>query len=146
MVLNQPARALIQEAGDDIEAVSHDWWAYQLVSACGGRVFYDHYPAIRYRQHEANLVGANVSLRARFTRLAQLLHGRYRSWNDANLRALARMQHRITPENQRILADFANARSNWLLPRLLSLVRSGVYRQTLPGELALFIGTAIRKI
>jgi glycosyltransferase involved in cell wall biosynthesis len=146
MVFNRAARALIQEAGDSIEAVSHDWWAYLLASACGGTVFYDPYPAMRYRQHGTNLIGANASLRARLSRLGQLLRGRYRSWNDANLRALARMQHRFTSENQRILADFADARSRWLLPRLQGLVRSGVYRQTLPGKLALFIGSVMRKV
>lgn len=146
MVLNRAARALIQEAGIDIEAVSHDWWAYLLVSACGGKVYYDAYPGVRYRQHGANLIGASVGFDARLSRLWQLLRGRFRRWNDANLRALARMQHRCTPENQRILDDFADMRGRCLPLRLLGLARSGIYRQTLAGTLALFLGTVIRKI
>ena len=146
MVFNRAARALIQEAGIDIEAVSHDWWAYLLVSACGGKVFYDAYPGVRYRQHGDNLIGASVGFDARLSRLRQLLCGRFRRWNNANLRALARMQHRFAPESQRILDDFANMRGRWLPLRILGLARSGVYRQTLAGTLALFLGTVIRKI
>lgn len=146
MVFNHAARQLLQQAGDATGAISHDWWAYQLITACGGEVLYDSYPSVRYRQHSTNLVGANISLQARFKRIVMLLRGRFRSWNDANLNALWRMQHQITPENQRILTQFDAARRSWLLPRLLGMARSGVYRQTLAGTLALFLGSLIRKI
>jgi len=72
MVFNNAARALLQEAGEHIPVVTHDWWAYMLVSGCGGRVFYDAKPTLRYRQHENNLVGMNASWPARLTRIRVL--------------------------------------------------------------------------
>lgn len=146
MVFNHAARDLIREAGDTTPAVSHDWWAYQLVSACGGNLFYDPYPSVRYRQHSTNLVGANIGLRAHFKRISLLLSGRFRAWNTANLDALEEMKHRITPENQQVISHFHAARGRGLFPRLLGLVRSKAYRQTILGTLALFLGTLIRKI
>ena len=60
MVFNNAARALLCEAGADADVVTHDWWAYLLVSGCG-KVFYDACPSLRYRQHGGNLVGMNSS-------------------------------------------------------------------------------------
>ena len=62
MVFNLAAKRLLEKAGSDIEIPSHDWWTYMLVLGCGGKVFYDTNPYIRYRQHDANLVGANNSI------------------------------------------------------------------------------------
>ena len=36
----------------------HDWWAYLVVSAVG-RIKYDRYPWIKYRQHTQNVIGGN---------------------------------------------------------------------------------------
>jgi hypothetical protein len=38
MVFNEAARQLIAQTVKDAQVVSHDWWAYLLVSACGGAV------------------------------------------------------------------------------------------------------------
>ena len=50
-----------------------DWLAYLLVSGCGGQVHYDPWPSVRYRQHDENLSGSNVSLRGRWQRMRMLL-------------------------------------------------------------------------
>ncbi|HUA78466.1 MAG TPA: glycosyltransferase family 2 protein, partial [Acetobacteraceae bacterium] len=36
----------------------HDWWSYLVVAAAGGRILADPEPAVLYRQHAGNLVGA----------------------------------------------------------------------------------------
>ncbi len=36
MVFNRAARDLLRCAGEDVEAITHDWWAYMLMSGCGG--------------------------------------------------------------------------------------------------------------
>ena len=36
MVFNQAARDLMLDAGGHLDIVSHDWWAYLLVTGAGG--------------------------------------------------------------------------------------------------------------
>ena len=62
MVLNRAARDIVALASRRARFVSHDWWAYLLVTGAGGVVHYSAKPLVRYRQHAQNLVGANTSL------------------------------------------------------------------------------------
>lgn len=146
MVFNRAARDLLRRAGENVEAVTHDWWAYMLVTSCGGRVHYDPYPTVRYRQHGANQFGANRSLRAQARRARLLLQGRFRDWVDANLRALARVRHLMTPENQLVFDEFVEARRRWLLPRLVGLRCAGVFRQTTRGNFGLLVAALINRL
>jgi len=146
MVFNRAARDLLRSAGENIEAITHDWWAYMLVSGCGGQVHYDPYPTVRYRQHDANQFGANVDPVAQYQRAKQLLQGRFRGWIDANLKALQRVRHRMTPENQQVLESFTAARRRWLGARLLGLWRTGIHRQTLLGNIGITLAALINRI
>lgn len=145
MVLNRSARELVKKAGD-ASIVSHDWWVYLLVAGAGGHVIFDREPTIRYRQHDTNLVGANTSLAANLFRIKMLFRNRFRTWNDTNTRALAPVQHLLTPENRNRFQSFLNARSGNVISRLYHLRKSGAYRQTLMGNLGLIIATVIGKI
>jgi len=146
MVFNNALRKLLIEAGKDVQIISHDCWAYMVATGCGGKVFYDACPSLRYRQHEANLVGTNRSWRARYSRLQRLCNGWFRSWNDRNIASLQRLRHRLTPENRRILDDFAKARQSWLIPRLWLMKRSGIHRQSLGGNIAFCVAAIFNKI
>jgi len=146
MVFNRAARDLLRRAGEDVEAVTHDWWAYMLVTGCGGQVHYDPYPTVRYRQHGANQFGANADPVAQFKRARLLLQGRFRGWVDANLRALEHVRHLMTPENQRVLEEFSRARSQAVLPRLIGLRRVGIFRQTTLGNLGLTLAALINRL
>jgi glycosyltransferase involved in cell wall biosynthesis len=146
MVFNGAARKLLCEAGQDVNVITHDWWAYLVVSGCGGKVFYDAHPTLRYRQHGCNLVGMNSSWSARFIRIRMLWQGRFRDLNDRHINALQRIHHKLTPENQSILDQFAIARNRNILPRLIGLKRSGIYRQTLLGNLGLIAAAIFKKI
>lgn len=146
MVFNNAARTLLSDAGEHIDVVTHDWWAYMVVSGCGGRVFYDAYPSVRYRQHGGNLVGMNSSWPARLVRIRMLLQGRFRNWNDRNIQALQQLRAKLTPENRGILDRFAAARNRRVLPRLLGLIRCGIYRQTALGNLGLVLAAILKKV
>lgn len=146
MVFNNAARALLREAGEDTPVITHDWWAYMVVTGCGGKVFYDSYPSLRYRQHDGNLVGMNATWDARFKRILMLWEGCFRNWNDSNIACLRKLQHKLTPENRETLERFANARQMSLIPRLIHLKRSGIYRQTLFGNLGLIAAAIFGKI
>lgn len=146
MVLNHAARALLEEAGQTLDIVSHDWWAYLLVSGVGGNVFYDPTPYVHYRQHGANLVGSNCGWGARLIRIRMLFQGRFRHWNTVNIAGLETIQHRLTDENRLVLEKFKALRTRHFPGRLFSLKRSGVYRQTLLGNLGLWVATVINEI
>ncbi|MFW5451063.1 MAG: glycosyltransferase family 2 protein, partial [Methylophagaceae bacterium] len=137
MVMNKKAINLLRSVGE-FTVVSHDWWAYILVSGSGGKLFYDSCPTVRYRQHANNLVGSNRSWSSRLFRAEMLMRGRFRDWNSINIEALRQANDFLTPENKRILSQFSAAREAWLLPRLRGIFKSGVYRQTLIGNIGLF--------
>lgn len=150
MVLNRAALDLAAEAAteasDPVAPVAHDWWLYQLISGCGGTILRDPDPVLDYRQHGGNLIGANMSAKARWTRIIALLNGRFRQWNDIGLAALGASQHRLTAEARQTLADFTAARQGPLLSRLRALRRAGVYRQSTAGNLALYLACVLKQL
>jgi glycosyltransferase involved in cell wall biosynthesis len=139
MVLNRPAFDLLAVASRRASFVSHDWWAYQIVTGAGGVVHYSPEPLVRYRQHGANIVGANTSFTARLARLKFLLGGGFRRWNDVNLAGLERNRDLFTADALAALDLFAAARRAPLPAAVAKLWRSGVYRQTPHGTLALWL-------
>ena len=146
MVFNDLTRRLLCVAGDQVDVVSHDWWVYMAVTGCGGKIYYDTRPSVRYRQHGSNVIGINSGWPARVKRLLMLLQGRFRSWNDRNIRALEQLRPHFTAENLAILDRFISARDSWLVPRLRGLKQSGIYRQTLMGNLGLIAAAFFGKL
>jgi glycosyltransferase involved in cell wall biosynthesis len=146
MVFNRAAKKLVEAAGAR-PVVLHDWWLYQLVSGAGGAVLYDPQPMLKYRQHADNLIGSNQGGQARLLRIRLMLGGRFRDWNATNIAALRAVPaHLITPANRRVLDLFAAARTARLAKRLTCFWRSGVYRQTLLGNLGLLVAAVIKRI
>lgn len=146
MVFNKAAKDLILVTTRDTTVVSHDWWCYQVVAGAGGHVIYDPEPCLKYRQHDNNLVGENSSWWARILRIRELLQERFRDWNEINLSSLSAHKHLLTIANQRVLDDFIQARQSSLIKRLFFVKRSGIYRQTLLGNLGLLLGIFLNKV
>lgn len=146
MVFNRAARDLLRRAGDQVQVVAHDWWAYMVITGCGGRVHYDPYPTVRYRQHGENQVGSNQSWGSRMVRLRLLLKGRFRGWTDANLQALQGIRMFLTPQNQATLDEFSESRQGGLGHRVVGLWSAGLYRQTVLGNLGLLAAAVLRKL
>lgn len=61
------------------EVVLHDWLSYAVCRAHGRKWVIDPTPSLLYRQHDNNVVGANVGLKAKFARFKKLKQGWYRS-------------------------------------------------------------------
>jgi glycosyltransferase involved in cell wall biosynthesis len=146
MVFNQKARELVVFCGADVDVPSHDWWLYQVTSACGGHVHYDAHPSVRYRQHAHNVIGANAGWTARMHRLHMLRQGRFRQWEDLNVTALTRLRPLMIAENRRIFDLFCQARHEPLVRRAAIFAQTGVYRQTTLGNLALVAAMVLNKI
>ena len=147
MVLNRAALDLVQETADHaVHIASHDWWIYQIVSGAGGQVIYDPEPSLLYRQHAGNVIGANDTQMARFLRLSQVVRGRYRSWNAANIAALDAASQWLTPGSRATLQAFIAARNGSLASRVRAFRASGVYRQTRCGNAALKAAALLNRI
>jgi glycosyltransferase involved in cell wall biosynthesis len=137
MVMNAAARRLIAQAGPQVAPVCHDWWAYQIVTGAGGRFIFDRRPALLYRQHGGNLIGANSGTAARLSRLRALWRGVFRDWNGRNLAALRASAPILRDDHRETLARFEALRRTEGLRALRLLARAGLSRQTRAGELAL---------
>src|SRR5665213_4214854 len=146
LVFNRAAKKLWEEVGK-VDVVLHDWWLYQLVSATGGAVRYDPQPMLKYRQHGHSLIGSNLGWRARIVRMHMTLSGRYHAWNAINIAALERIPgHLIEPKNRTVLTLFTRATRASLFKRIMYYRQSGVYRQTVLGNIALVVAAIIKKL
>lgn len=147
MVLNRAALDLVQQAIPEArDAAAHDWWLYQIITACGGMVLRDAQPVLLYRQHGGNVIGANQSIRAKLSRVWLVMGRRFARWNQINLAALAASRHRFTPQAQVTLDHYAAARQSSVLRRLGHLRVSGVYRQGRFGTAMLFAACLLRRL
>jgi glycosyltransferase involved in cell wall biosynthesis len=146
MVFNRVTKSLLERVGR-IEGVLHDWWLYQLVSFVGGVVHYDPQPTVKYRQHQGSLIGSNRGLRANTARLRMVLAGRFQAWNATNTAALRRVpDNLVDSENRAVLDDFSRARTGSFFQRLVYLRRSGVFRQSWVGDIALIVAAIMKRI
>jgi glycosyltransferase involved in cell wall biosynthesis len=146
MVFNRAARDLLRRAGEGVQVVAHDWWAYMVITGTGGRVHYDPYPTVRYRQHADNQVGSNLSFGAQLVRLRLLLKGRYRKWIDGNVLALESIRPLLTEYHRQVLDEFVLSREGGPWSRLQGLWGTGVYRQNMLGNLALVVAALTRRM
>ena len=146
MVFNRAARELFLQASAQGEAVPPDWLMYLLVAGCGGRVHYDPWPSVRYRQHGQNLSGSNLTLRGRWQRARLLMAGEFRGWVDANLERLSRVRHRMPAHTLAVLSEFEQARQQRLPARLIGFWRSGIHRQTALGNFGLAVAALFNKL
>lgn len=142
MLFNNATRNLLAETPPEARIVSHDWWAYILVTGCNGQVAYGPEPTIGYRQHGKNIVGSNSSLRDRLARARKMCTGTFRTWTDSNLQALSFFKKDLTPRNQLTLLLFERSRQSSLANRLRFLYRSSVHRQS-PGETLGLVAAAV---
>jgi glycosyltransferase involved in cell wall biosynthesis len=118
--------------------VAHDWWTYIAVTAVNGSVRYDAEPSLSYRQHESNLVGARATLQTRFRSFRA---GRFAKWNAINAAAVASLWSDMPVETRAIFKSWQEARAAKPPRNGIWLRRSGVYRQTLAGDTALWLAT-----
>jgi len=146
MVFNHATRALLMRVESTSEIVYHDWLTYLLVTGCGGRVYFDKVPTVRYRQHGSNHLGSNLGLFPTVYRFLLMLRGRFQGWNSQNISILHGFQDRLTEESRIALHQFDQARNAGLKKRIACFMQSGVHRQTLLGNVGLFLAVLFRKI
>lgn len=146
MVVNRPAFALLSESARRTAFVSHDWWAYLLVTAAGGLVHYSPRPEIGYRQHTGNVIGGNDSWNARIGRINLLLAGRFQRWTDSNLAGLDACADLLPADSLTVIDRFRKLRSAPLQRRLSELRRLGLHRQTWLGQVSLYAASLLKRL
>ena len=129
-VLSPEALELVRATGVPQGVPYHDWWLYLLVSAAGGQVVVDDAVVLSYRQHAGNLMGGNRGPAAKIARLGMILGGAYGRWIAANMAALGAISAALSPEAQRVIAQYHASPARIGPPRRALWRDMGAYRQT----------------
>lgn len=128
------------------DIVSHDWWLYIVNELSGGKTLYDRESTILYRQHSGSLIGANTGIIAKLRRLRMLLKGVYRDYNTKTLDTFNQINLPSTKANIKLIDDFFVKRDQAILERLRMIHDLDLYRQTLDGQIALYLGALLHKL
>lgn len=134
-VLDRAAADLLAREMPD-GAVLHDAWAYLVLTGCGSTV-YDPEPLVRYRQHDANVVGVASTLWARWWGRArrQLSTGHERV-HTAQDRVLVRHYlSELRPEARALLEQHLAAADGPAWLRASWAVRGAPHRQDRASDL-----------
>jgi glycosyltransferase involved in cell wall biosynthesis len=146
MVLNHQSRNLLAKVPPGTEVPTHDWWAYLVVTACGGICHYDPQPHILYRQHLGNLIGSGQGILARLKRYVSACGGSFERWTDANIAAIESLKDDVTIESAKVIASYVQAKRAGFFMRIVLLYRSGVYRQNIKGNIGLLLLACVGKL
>lgn len=126
--------------------ISHDWWAYLVITGAGGEFIYDTTPVLAYRQHEANLVGSKNGLSKKLLRLKKLFKGQLKNWNDNRINALMSKIAILSSENQKIFSEFVQIRNKSWIKRLTWALTTKVKRQSLLENSIYFLALILNKV
>lgn len=75
-----------------------------------------------------------------------MLSGMHQQWNMRNIEALSGLRKKLTPKNRSIYDEFSRFRDASLWNRLTGLYRTGLYRQTLAGNIALWLAALFKRL
>ena len=113
----------------------HDWWAYLLVTAAGGKLIQDDEPVVLYRQHALNLVGAPASMVSRAIAALKRGPALFMTVLREHIAALLAQPELISERARAELATLDRALRSSFWHRLAALRTPGLYRQTWPETL-----------
>jgi glycosyltransferase involved in cell wall biosynthesis len=141
MLYNRMAHDLLAESCRRTGFHSHDWWLYLIVSGAGGVVHCDPRPVVRERRLEPE-----TGWRSWIAWALQLRADRFAEQADVNLQALVRNRDLLNDEARGICDLYWKVRSDNFIKRLYYLHKSGVYRQTVPGQAGLYLAALLRRL
>jgi glycosyltransferase involved in cell wall biosynthesis len=106
----------------------HDWWAYLVVTATGGKVIFDSSPVILYRQHKCNVIGSKQSWFSRIFNALRRGPQRFLCSISANVNALS-LHPALTPAARALLREFENLHEKNFLTRFRAIRHMKLIRQ-----------------
>ena len=145
MAFNNPLKKIVSQF-KEADIVSHDWWLYIVNELSGGKTLYDSESTILSRQHSGSLIGANTGFIAKLRRLRMLLKGIYREYNTKHLDTFNQINLSSKKANIKLIDDFFIKRDRAILQRLRMIHDLGLYRQTLDGQIALYLAALLHKL
>lgn len=145
MVINKAARDLIVKAGK-VDVISHDWWIYILVSGAGGEVFHDTEATLDYRQHPSNIIGSNLGIKAKISRLGKIFEGQYKYWNELHIVALEKNVDLLSPENKKKFNLFKKIHNAPFFKRMIAFFRLRLYRQSKMDDVGILLSALFKKL
>jgi glycosyltransferase involved in cell wall biosynthesis len=145
MAFNNPLKKIVSQF-KLAEVISHDWWLYIVNELSAGKTLYDPESTILYRQHSKSLIGANTGFIAKLRRLKMLIKGTYRDYNTTHLNAFSELNIKASKRNIYIIDTFFNLRDKGLNQRVNMIKDLGLYRQTMDGQIALYLGATLKKL
>jgi len=128
-MINRAATQLIAQSRPP-RTTLHDWWSYLVVAAAGGRILVDPEPAVLYRQHGGNLVGAPGTWLARAFGALRRGPRPFMQVFRAHVAALAGTPELLSSDATVALATLAKALDSPPWRRLPALGLAGLSRQT----------------
>jgi Glycosyl transferase family 2 len=108
----------------------HDWWAYLVVTAAGGRVLIDDEPTVLYRQHGGNAVGVPLSPWKRATAAVRRGPGVFMRTFRQHTVALSEQPELLSPAAKDALGMISEGLLDGVAPRLRALRHPGLRRQS----------------
>lgn len=106
------------------EAGAHDWLVYAIVRGAGLRWRIDAEPTVEYRQHDANVLGANRGTTAALERGSRIVNGWLRAHALRVAEIVLDLQHEPDPALARIASIMRLGRAQqWRLARSAQLMR-----------------------
>lgn len=144
MCMNNSLRDRVNQF-EDVDIFSHDWWFYIVNELSSGTTYYDESPLILYRQHNNSLIGGNVGFMPQIRRLALVLNGTYKLWNDKHWKTLNKNRKIISPDKICVLEEFNHIRSCFFPINYFFLNKYKFYRQRIIGHLGIIIALIFSK-
>ena len=129
VALNRAAALLVANSTAP-PGCQHDWWAYLLITAAGGRFIADDEPVVLYRQHGGNAVGAPRSFARRALAVLRRGPGVFMGQMRENIATLDAQRHLLTPQARHELDEIKAALGGGKLRRLRTLRLKELRRQT----------------
>lgn len=146
MVFNESARILFNLACKTKKISSHDWLMYIVITGSGGIFICESTPLVRYRQHNKNLIGANISLGSIFQRVRLLFMGNLKNSISINKSSISLIENFLTNENKSIYNEFYKARNCNIINKFFKFLKLRIYRQGYAENFLFYIALLFNKI
>lgn len=128
-MLNQEAVRLVNSVPPPDNTV-HDWWSYIVVAAARGHVVFDPIPAILYRQHRHNTIGAMPPLLPRVLKAIQRGSTPFLRQLEQHAAALKDSEAALPQSSRVAIARILEALAGGRMARLALMRDPGFRRQT----------------
>ena len=146
MVFNESARTLFNIASKAKKISSHDWLMYIVTTGCGGIFICESTPLVRYRQHDKNLIGTNITLKSILGRVRSLFSEKLKNSILINKDCILMIESYLTKKNKAIFSKFYIAREEKIIFRLAEFISLNIYRQGYAETFLLYFALLLNKV